>query len=238
MYLRAPTVFLLFVSLPEGWPRLHMNSMAEAELLTQLAALLMPKGEPILEMFRNFPAPEGWGGHYLEPDLSLHGVLKDEDAALFVEYDGFWRHETKEGMKGDEMKNAALLKYAPAGSYIIRISHAISKPLEGNSLWVKVDNWQRGDVKTLSKVLMDVLVQIKCSGLERILHPSMANRLRIQTERDYLKLSAHAYQLASKAAVVGGAIPAKRFQVSCHQKDLASKSLPCCRGNICRVECP
>ena len=100
-----------------------MNSVAETELLMQLAALLMPEDAPIEEMFRNFPAPEGWGGNYLEPDLSLCGVLKDENAALFVEYDGYWRHEEKEGMEKDMKKNAVLLQYAPLGSYVMRISH-------------------------------------------------------------------------------------------------------------------
>ena len=38
-----------------------MNSVAEAELLMQLAALTVPEKTPIAEMFRNFPAPEGWG---------------------------------------------------------------------------------------------------------------------------------------------------------------------------------
>ena len=59
-----------------------MNSVAETELLTQLAALLMPEDAPIEEMFRNFPAPEGWGGHYLEPDLSLFGALKDQECCV------------------------------------------------------------------------------------------------------------------------------------------------------------
>ncbi|CAL1126963.1 unnamed protein product [Cladocopium goreaui] len=181
-----------------------MNSVAETELLTQLAALLMPEDVAIEEMFRNFPAPEGWGGNYLEPDLSLFGVLKDENAALFVEYDGSWRHETKEGMERDQMKNAALLKYASAGSYIIRISHTISKPLEGNALWVKIDTWRRGDVKTLSEVLMDLLVRIKSSGLQELLHPRVANRVSVHMERDSIKLSAHAHQLACSAVVVGG----------------------------------
>ena len=40
------------------------------------------------ELFRRFPAPDTWGGNYLEPDLALYGVLKDPEAALFVEYDG------------------------------------------------------------------------------------------------------------------------------------------------------
>ena len=38
-----------------------MNSVAETELLMQLAALLMPEDAPIEEMFRNFPAPGGVG---------------------------------------------------------------------------------------------------------------------------------------------------------------------------------
>ena len=59
-----------------------MGSVAE------LAVLLMPK-QPISELFRRFPSPEGWGGNYLEPDLAAYGVLKAEDAALFVEYDGY-----------------------------------------------------------------------------------------------------------------------------------------------------
>ena len=87
-----------------GRPRQYMNSIAEAELLMQLAALTVPETAPIAEMFRNFPAPEGWGGNYLEPDLSIYGVLKDKDAALFVEYDGYWRHEGKEGMARDRRK--------------------------------------------------------------------------------------------------------------------------------------
>ena len=188
-----------------------MNSMAETELLTQLAALLMPEDAPIEEMFRNFPAPEGWGGHYLEPDLSLFGALKDQGAALFVEYDGSWRHETKEGMERDQMKNGALLTFAPAGSYVIRISHRISKPLEGNTLWVKIDTWRRGDVKTLSQILMDLLVQIESSGLERLLHTRVAHRLNIHTDRDSIKLSASAHQLACKAAVVGGGNTSKEI---------------------------
>ncbi|CAJ1392751.1 unnamed protein product [Effrenium voratum] len=69
-----------------GWAK-RPGSAAEAELLAQLAVRLQPKAE-LKELFRRFPAPEGWGGHYLEPDLALHGVLKDPEAALFVEYDG------------------------------------------------------------------------------------------------------------------------------------------------------
>ena len=191
------------VCLPEGWPRKHMNSVAETELLMQLAALLMPDDEPIEAMFRNFPAPEGWGGHYLEPDLSLCGVLNDENAALFVEYDGYWRHEEKEGIERDRTKNAALLQYAPLGSYVMRISHTRSKLLEGNVLWIKIDTWRQGDSKTLSKVLQDLLLEVKSSGLRRFLHPRVANRLTIETEKDCINLSSKAQQLAHSAVVVG-----------------------------------
>ena len=191
------------VQLSAGWPRQRMNSVAEAELLMQLAALLTPKDAPIEEMFRNFPAPEGWGGHYLEPDLSLYGVLKDEDAALFVEYDGYWRHEGKEGMERDRTKNAALLTYAPARSSVIRISHTTSRPLEGNALWIKINTWRRGDRKSLSKILMDLLIQLQSSDLGGLLHPSVANRVSVQTERGNIKLSSQAQELARSAALVG-----------------------------------
>ena len=180
-----------------------MNSVAETELLMQLAALLMPEDAPIEEMFRNFPAPEGWGGHYLEPDLSLCGVLKDENAALFVEYDGYWRHEGKEGMEKDMKKNAALLQYAPLGSCVMRISHTRSKPLEGNVLWIKIDTWRQGDWKTLSKALLHLLLEVKSSGLQGLLHPSLANRLTIETKRHCIKLSSKAQQLAHSAVMVG-----------------------------------
>lgn len=65
----------------------------------------------------------------MEPDLAAYGVLKDRTAALFVEYDGYWRHGEKEGIAMDHKKNAALLTYAPAGSFVVRLSHTVSKTL-------------------------------------------------------------------------------------------------------------
>ena len=210
-----------------------MNSVAEAELLMQLAALLMPENAPIGEMFRNFPAPEGWGGHYLEPDLSLHGVLKDENAALFVEYDGYWRHEEREGMKRDELKNAALLTYAPAGSCVIRISHTTSKPLEDNVLWLKVDTWPRGNSKSLSKVMTDVLVEMNTSGLGGLLHADVTKRLDIKIESGSLKVLSKVKQLAHSASFVGASntsdqissfLSSEGFEL---QKSVLMRSLPC-----------
>eukprot|EP00438_Fugacium_kawagutii_P034491 Skav226405 [mRNA] locus=scaffold3989:211395:227176:- [translate_table: standard] len=180
-----------------------MNSVAEVELLSQVAAMLMPEAAPIAEMFRDFPAPEGWGGNHLGPDLSLHGVLKNKDAALFVEYDGYWRHGTKEGMARDEVKNEALLAHAPAGSYVIRVSHTTSRPLEDNIIWMKVDTWSQGNSTSLQKVLMDLLVQIRSSGLSHFLHPSVANRLKLQAKSSAVELSLEAQELACSAVVVG-----------------------------------
>eukprot|EP00439_Symbiodinium_sp_Y106_P038502 s3089_g4.t1 len=73
----------------KGRPRKKMGSRAEAELLCQLATLLMPD-VPIAEAFRDFPVEksEAWGSSRLSPDLTAYGVLKTTDAALFIEYDG------------------------------------------------------------------------------------------------------------------------------------------------------
>ena len=153
----------------KGWPRKRVGSVAEAELLSQLAVILMPDSE-IQELFRSFPSPEGWGGHALEPDLTAHGILKEKDAALFVEYDGFWKHQEKKGIAMDTKKNAALLAYAPKGSYVVRISPTKRKPLKGNVLWVKADTWRQGHMASLLDVLKEVVMQIS-TGLANVLRP-------------------------------------------------------------------
>ena len=164
-----------------GWPRHRIGSVAEAELLAPLAELLMPQ-MPIAELFRSFPSPKGWGGNYLEPDLAAYGVLKDENAALFVEYDGYWRHGEKEGMKRDRMKNAALLKYAPKGSYVVRISHTISSPLQDNNiLWVSAQTWRSDSPVLASKIYCEVIMQT-LSGLKHTLCPKVMDRLQLKSK--------------------------------------------------------
>ena len=76
-----------------GRPRRRPGSLAESELLSHLAVLLLPE-EPIGELFRDFPAEksEGWGRNTLSPDLAVHGAFESEEAALFLEYDGYYRH--------------------------------------------------------------------------------------------------------------------------------------------------
>eukprot|EP00439_Symbiodinium_sp_Y106_P043570 s3089_g5.t1 len=75
----------------KGRPRNVFQSKAEVELLSQLAVLLMPD-EPIAEAFRDFPVRKckEWGSSRLSPDLTAYGVLKATDAALFIEYDGYY----------------------------------------------------------------------------------------------------------------------------------------------------
>ena len=160
----------------EGWARQRAGSVAEAELLAPLGELLMP-GVPVTEMFRSFKSPAAWGGHYLEPDLTAYGVLKDKTAALFVEYDGYWRHGTKEGMANDHMKNAALLGFAPPGSYVVRISHENECQLEENVLWVTVNPWRPGDHKSFTRTLENVLKEV-VPRLQHALNPGVCKRFQ------------------------------------------------------------
>ena len=78
----------------KGRPREKLGSRAEAELLCQLAELLMPD-VPVAEAFRDFSVEEiarSGVRARLSPDLTAYGVLKATDAALFIEYDGYYRH--------------------------------------------------------------------------------------------------------------------------------------------------
>ena len=195
----------------KGWARGRVDSVAEAELLSQLAVILMPNSE-IQEMFRSFPSPDGWGGHALEPDLTVHGVLKEKDAALFVEYDGFWRHQEKQGIAMDKRKNAALLEYAPKGSYVVRISHTKRKSLKGNVLWVKVDTWSRGKADMLLRVLESALIQMS-RGLKEVMRASTLKRLKGMLERESWRLSTSGRQFADSAAARMGGNSSKEVAI-------------------------
>ena len=175
-----------------------MDSVAEAELLSQLAVMLMPN-TPMEELFRSFPSPEGWGGHSLAPDLAVHGVLKDKDAALFVEYDGDWRHGKNEGMERDDRKNEALLAYAPSGSFIVRISHTRKTRFRDNILWVSVDTWSRGDDGSLLKRLRTILRQFLWHSESR-LQPRTSRVLRTWVQSNSNMLSMEGKNFASTAA--------------------------------------
>ena len=150
-------------------------------------------------MFRSFKSPPGWGGNSLEPDLTTFGLLKDKNAALFVEYDGYYRHGTKEGMAKDLLKNEALLGFAPAGSFVVRINHKGRSQLDGHVLWVGINPWRRADNLSLTKVAQHAL-QETALRLQNALHPGVHNSLKalLGHERPIvISLSAHQFREAT-----------------------------------------
>ena len=185
----------------QGWPQEHLDSVAEGELLAPLADLLMPQ-MPIREFFRSFPAPEDWGGGSLQPDLAAHGVLRKKDAALFVEYDGYYLHGEKAGVARDKAKNDALLAFAPEGSLVIRISHTTKRALRGNVLWMKVDPWRQGDRKTLSKILTIILQKVM-NAVGKLWRPDVLRRMQQAMQLDMFPISARALDFAHEARVRG-----------------------------------
>lgn len=135
----------------------------------------------------------------------MHGVLlRDKKAALFVEYDGFWRHGEKEGMRKDVKKSKALLAYAPEGSFVVRISHTICNPLlQDNTLWITVDTWQQGDQQGLLKTLQSALLQM-LTGLREAMEPSVLLQIQQQMKAERLALSEDALKFAMDAAALAG----------------------------------
>ena len=188
----------------QGWSRQRAGSVAEAELLAPLAELLMPRTPP-LELFRSFPSPSGWAGNYLEPDLAAHGVLKDPEAALFVEYDGYWRHGEREGIEMDQLKNAALLAFAPAGSKVIRISHTDRKLVccDANILWFCVDPWRQGDQKSFLFTISHLLAQT-VDGLRKDLNQDVLKKLRCQQGKEALHLAVDSKSIVDAAVKAKG----------------------------------
>ena len=170
----------------QGWARKGAGSVAEAELLAPLGELLMP-GVLLGDMFRSFKGPAGWSKSYVEPDLTTYGVLKDKTAALFVEYDGYWRHAEKEGIVRDKMKNEALLTCSPPGSYVVRINHHNKCDMEETILWISINTWSRGDQKSLTRALSNVLDEM-VPRLQHALVPSVHKRLEahLRTQNPFL----------------------------------------------------
>ncbi|CAE7271427.1 MTERF5 [Symbiodinium sp. CCMP2592] len=184
----------------KGRPRKILGSRAEAELLCQLAVLLMP-GVPIAEAFRDFPVEksEAWCSCKLSPDLAAYGVLRATDAALFIEYDGYYRHLEPPGLARDMRKTSALLKFAPAGSIVLRIAHKKRK-WRDKSTQVLVDSWCAEHEPSLLKALNQVAASLLHQSRGR-LHPTLASRLQAFAAEEGINKDASTH--AQEAELVG-----------------------------------
>ena len=101
-----------------GWRRQCVGSAEEVELLSSLAAVLMPK-MPASELFRSFPSPDEEDD--LEPTLTAYGVMKVPDAALFVLYGG--KHGKRENITHELRKRLVDLALTSFTSVTRRADH-------------------------------------------------------------------------------------------------------------------
>ncbi|CAE7253203.1 MTERF4, partial [Symbiodinium sp. CCMP2456] len=185
----------------KGRPRNVFRSRAEVELLSQLAVLLMPD-EPIAEAFRDFPVQrcKGWGSSRLCPDFAAHGVLKRAGAALFIEYDGYYRHMEPAGLNRDVRKTSALLKFAPVGSIVLRIAHK-ERQWKDNSVQVLVDCWQSEHVPSLHKTVRQVVASLLQSCRAELV-PGLVSQLEARAQ---MQIDRQAQTFAVDAELVGSA---------------------------------
>ena len=167
----------------QGRPRTTHRSFAEVELLSRLAELLMPR-ERIGELFRDFPVEpsDAWGSRWLCPDITAFGVLKQEDAALFVEYDGCYWHRDAQRKQRDERKTQALLAYAPEGSVVLRIGHvtqSLRRRQTSTAMEAMVDVWRAGHAPSLTTSLHQATGSLLMS-LDDALEHEVRERLKSQ----------------------------------------------------------
>ena len=179
MALLAPRTYVPPAWWQAGWRRPPIGSVKEVELLSHLAAVLMPN-TPVGELFRSFPSPDGETD--LEPALTAYGILKEQQAALFVFYDC---RSTGKGIGMKSKLESVLLAYGPPGSHILCISHTESRALEDKVLCVKVPDWKTGDKVSLSEVLTDLRVQVSF-GLGRVLCPEVLQQLEREENSPYI----------------------------------------------------
>ncbi|CAE6950918.1 MTERF4 [Symbiodinium sp. CCMP2456] len=190
---------------PPGWwrrgfPRKRYGSFAEVELLSQLGALLCPD-MPLEEMFRSFYGKDlaEWGGRYLSPDLVLYGVLKDPEAALFIEYDGFYRHFEPRGVEADRRKTRALLTFAPPHSRVLRLSHQ-ERELDDIADSLVIPRWWPRHRTSLTASLLEVVLFLLEGPLG--LHPHLAEHLKICLNKQF-RLSEAASLFSCNATLAG-----------------------------------
>ena len=139
---------------------------------------------------------EVWGSRWLSPDISAFGVLKDEHAVLFVEYDGSFRHSDVQGQERDQRKTTALLGHAPRSSCVLRIGH-VKRDLSmaENATHAVVDVWRAGHEPSLMKVVQQTIWALLLR-FEHLLQEDVFERLSrfeiTQTKQDFLKASTFA----------------------------------------------
>ncbi|CAE7709645.1 MTERF4, partial [Symbiodinium pilosum] len=126
-----------------------------------------PAEEPIGEAFRDFPCTQcsDWGANWLSPDLAAYGVLRAPTAALFIEYDGYYRHMEPSGLARDMRKTNALRRFGPAGSLVIRIAHG-NREWRDKSVQIEVDTWYPEHSPSLFKTVEQVVAFLlrRCRG--------------------------------------------------------------------------
>ena len=148
-----------------GRPRRTHRSYPEIELLSHLAELLMPQTS-IKEVFREFPVGPVREPRWLSPGIAAFGVLEDECAALFVEYDGTDRNSAEQALNEDELKTKALLQFAPVGSRVLRIGHKARDSREQeNSVEAIVNVWREGHEPSLMKAVSQTVWVLLSSAI-------------------------------------------------------------------------
>ena len=165
---------------------------------------------PIAEAFRDFPIQKckEWGSSRLSPDLTAYGVLKATDAALFIEYDGYYRHMEPLGLARDMRKTSALLKFAPAGSVVVRIAHQ-ERQWQDKSVQVLADCWQSEHVPSLHKTVKQVVASLLQSCRAELV-PGLVSHLEARAP---LQIDRYAINFAVDAELVGSAASSKRLAV-------------------------
>ena len=160
----------------KGRPRTVPRIGAEVELLSHLAELLMPQ-TPIKEVFREFPVGPSREPRWLSPGIAAFGVLEDERAALFVEYDGTDRNSAEQAFNEDELKTKALLQFAPVGSRVLRTGHKARDSREHeNSVEAIVNVWRAGHEPSLMKAVSQT-VWVLLSSCDIVLREDVHQRL-------------------------------------------------------------
>ena len=142
---------------------------------------------------------QGVGLKQTVPDLTAYGVLNATDAALFVEYDGHYRHMEPPGVARDMRKTSALLHFAPAGSLVVRIAHK-ERQWKDKSVQVLVDSWCAEHEPSLLKALNQVAASLLHQSRGK-LDPTLALRLEAFAAKEGVNKDASAR--AKEAELVG-----------------------------------